>query len=66
VCLMLGGVTESMWGEALECHDRACKHALAGPDKYLAPDDAMFASHLAGSSDHRTGARHWPKEVADE
>ena len=26
----------------------------------------LFASHLAGFSDNRTGARHWPKEVADE
>ena len=25
----------------------------------LPPDDAMFASHLAGLSDNRTGARRW-------
>ena len=27
----------------------------------LPPDDAMFASHLAGLSDNRIGARHWQK-----
>jgi hypothetical protein len=25
----------------------------------LPPDDAMFASHLAGLSHNRTGALHW-------
>jgi hypothetical protein len=34
---MLGDVRELMWGEELDCHDRACKRGLAGPSDVYAP-----------------------------